>query len=505
MAENEYLLLIPSGNIKPLQARFRELGGFYNGLGYAFPQKSETFLREIVSQLPDAKMYRFPLGNNGSFEALHQSHKTSFYQDRLLQVEKEIRSTKLEPPQIAILLEEKERLAKELEWSSGLEKALSTQNQYLDFQFINEKKINYLLDEAPPTPRLINFLENGIQKPLIRKGIAAMLVGAGGAGKTNLLMQLAFSIVTGTNWLDIYPIEKPGAVFAGLGENSEEDLHRLVRKITKKFQKTQKSSDLWEENLLKTAGSRLLVKSFAGIDSSFLLDGKPTALYRSVLATLKSKEPEEGWACLIFDPISRFLGAQAETDNASATQFISLIEQLILELRGKPTVIFGHHMNKSGVSGLNTDQSAARGSSALTDGVRWQANLEKLRKLNAAEGEDQYEPNQLILRFVKSNFSLLLSPQKLGRDEEGCLEVLKDGVPLRTITDEQETVWKITTNQKPLPHSFSTPLQDPEINRSTWTLLPKRSRKFSLKVRPSQLPFSKTSTPLKNLVLSVLF
>jgi RecA-family ATPase len=143
---------------------------------------------------------------------------------------------------------------------------------------------------------------------------------------------------------------------------------------------------------------------------------------------LIAQEPEEGWSCIIFDPISRFLGAEAETDNASATQFIALLENLILVLKGRPTIILGHHMNKSGVSGTNTDQAAARGSSALTDAVRFQINLEK--KLASVSGnkstEKTYEKDKIWMRYVKTNFTAPIPDQTLKKDPYGVLTIDRD-------------------------------------------------------------------------------
>ena len=254
-------------------------------------------------------------------------------------------------------------------------------------------------------PKLVNFIDGANPKPFIRKGIVAQIVGAGGVGKTHVLAQLALSITTGANWLGIYPIEKAGHVFIGLGENKDDDIHRLMRKIVKGYEKNNHETTLFAPNPLQEASKRLFVMSFTAMNGTFIRDGQPTPFFEAFFQELKDKEPKEGWACIILDPISRFMGADAENDNAAATQFIALLERLTLELKGQPTVIFGHHMNKSGVSSTNTDQGAARGSSAITDGVRWQANLEKVKKTSNPEGEDQYELNQISMRPVKSNFT----------------------------------------------------------------------------------------------------
>lgn len=261
-------------------------------------------------------------------------------------------------------------------------------------------------------------MEGSNIKPFIRKGIVAMLVGSGGVGKTHALAQLAISITTGIPWLGKYPVESIGYVFMGMGENSEEDIHRLLRKTVKNL--FPKETTFFDENLIEGASKRLAITSFNGIDSSFIYKGQPTQSYELLLHELKEKEPKEGWSCIILDPISRFLGADAETDNASATRFIALLERLTLELKGHPTVLFGHHMNKNAGTSKSTDQAAARGSSAITDGVRWQANLEKVRKTITDE-EEEYELDQIILRGVKSNFTAILPPQRLKKDENGIL------------------------------------------------------------------------------------
>ena len=435
----EYLLLLSQGkSLKPLQGKFLELGGFYNGIGYVFPLQNEHFLKELVLPL-HLKILKMPLGQGQSFESLRQSFKSVFFKEKLaekqfhlLQYQKElaldeiseenIKSSDLpqhKKLEIAHLIDECERLKKSIEWAEGMEKATSL-SKSRHIQFIHEQEINFLLDEAPSVPRLINYFENEQQKPLIRKGIVAMLVGAGGVGKTHALAQLAISIATGQHWFGKYPIENPGYVFMGLGENTEDDIHRLLRKIVINQFKNHADKNAF----LLEASRRLATKSFVGTDASFIHQNTSTAAYETLLDELKIREPKEGWSCLIFDPISRFLGSDAETDNADATRFIALLEKMIAELKGHPTIFFGHHMNKGGVSSTHTDQSAARGSSAITDGVRQQFNLERAKKEN--EEEDSYDLNVVNFRMVKSNFTKMLPPQKLIKNDVGYLYAFEE-------------------------------------------------------------------------------
>lgn len=443
MTTNSYWILLPHGrNLRPLQDKFYEIGGFYNGIGYVFPLQKEHMLKQIIKHLPDIKIRKMHLEAGQTFDSIRQTHNASYFRDKLFALDNKILSIMHEyqieelseerieqlhllPEQKMLfldLIQEKEKLKKALEWAEGMEKTLSTQ-KHCSFQlkFIQEQTVNFLLAEAPEMPKLINYREGSLIKPFIRKGIVAMLVGSGGVGKTHALVQLAISLTTGIPWLGKYPVESTGYVFMAMGENSEEDIHRLLRKTTKGL--LSKEKEFFSENLIAEASKKLAIASFNGKDSSFIYKGHLTQFYELLLQELQAKEPKEGWSCIILDPISRFLGADAETDNASATRFIAQLERLTLELKGHPTVLFGHHMNKSSGASKNTDQAAARGSSAITDGVRWQANLEKVRKSGIGD-EEEYELDQVTLRTVKSNFTAILPPQRLRKDKNGILLAL---------------------------------------------------------------------------------
>ncbi len=435
-----YLLILADRNLRPLKQKFQELGAFFTGIGYAIAQEKETELASFC-QKAGLKYHKQPIPEGHTFASFQQSHKTSFFRDKLISLEREIDQLQKEletspslpdgktarEQLLQQLSEEAEEIKGQIKKAEQFEKALSVSTDPLHIKFISDLPVNFLLEEAPDIPRLINVEEGKIQKPFLRKGILAMLVGAGGVGKTHALAQLALSLATGHPWLDVFPIEKPGHVFLGLGENNFSDIHRLLRKISKHFLQRLKSDQFvfFDKDPLLAAMERIAPMAFSGIDAAFIHQGLPTPFFNNLLASLKRSEPEEGWSCIILDPISRFIGMDAETDNAAATQFIALLEKLSLELKGNPTIIFGHHMNKGGVSGLNTDQAAARGSSAITDGVRWQVNLEKSKQ------EEMDSSKDVIFRHVKSNFTAILPTRILKKDESGCLSAAPEIPSLR--------------------------------------------------------------------------
>ena len=296
-------------------------------------------------------------------------------------------------------------------------------------QFLNEFNSNFLLVDPPKKPMLLEYAnEDGLPIGFLPKEIVAMIVGAGGVGKTHLLAQLVIAVATGTLWLNQFTTTpycgegNKGNVFFGLGENQYDDIHRVLHKASANLRKNQ--PDLFKEDPLMEASKKIAAFSFCGQQAAFIENGKPSLYFRQLKMKLIDKAPENGWSLIILDPISRLMGADAETDNAAATQFIALMEELVIELPGNPTVLLSHHMNKLGVSGTDTDQTAARGSSALTDGVRLQINLEKVVERTEKEGGKTrtiYAKDKINMKMVKSNFTPISPEQVFQKDNSGVI------------------------------------------------------------------------------------
>lgn len=285
-------------------------------------------------------------------------------------------------------------------------------------RFLSAWQENFLLSPPPKKTMLLDYInDQGATQGFLPKGIVAMLVGAGGVGKTHLLSQLAISIATGHKWLNRFrPTEncgpeRRGHVFLGLGENQYDDIHRVLYKSSNHLRKSHQET-------LQDASKRIASFSFCGQQSSFITHGKPSQYFREFKKRLQDIAPAEGWSIIILDPVSRLLGIEAETDNAAATQFIALLEELAIDLPGNPTILFAHHMNKSSAKETKTDQTAARGSSALTDGVRWQLNFSRC--------ESQKGEELGLLKLTKSNFTANHNEIKVKKDDEGVLELYWD-------------------------------------------------------------------------------
>ena len=261
----------------------------------------------------------------------------------------------------------------------------------------------------PPMPRLLTAKDaRGEDACFLPLGRTAMLVAPGGVGKTQALMQLAVAVATGRPWLDTYDVASPGPVLAIFGEEDADEFKRRLHRCATAL-------DLWgDKDAMGDLGRNLHALPMYGKPVTLVdKDGKETAFTEDLRRLLAGKD----WRLVILDPASRFMGPECETDNKAATTWIECLER-ITQAHGKPAVLFAHHTNKGGLNPGETDQGAARGSSALTDGVRWQANLDRAFD-TVGEGRDAHEkldPNRCTLRVVKRNYGPPTNPLELERD-----------------------------------------------------------------------------------------
>lgn len=268
----------------------------------------------------------------------------------------------------------------------------------------------------PPTmPCLLTVPHNGKAECFLPLGRTAMLAAPGGTGKTQALMQLAVSVATGKPWLDTYKVAAPGPVLVLMGEEDQDEFRRRLTGCVNAL------GDLWRnKEAMGNLGRNLYALPLYGTDVMLTDEyGQETDFARRLMERLQ--EGSENWRLVILDPASRFMGPECELDNKAATTWIECLERMT-KVRGNPSVMFAHHMNKGGLNG-ETDQGAARGSSALTDGARWQANLDVVLE----DGDDtekkkdgalkrKTDPNRCTLRVVKSNYGPRPGPLELERD-----------------------------------------------------------------------------------------
>jgi len=266
------------------------------------------------------------------------------------------------------------------------------------------------LDNRPPAPRWL--LNN-----CLPMGKVGAIIAPGGTGKSQFALQLLLSVATGLPLCDAWTVGETGGVLGLFAEDDDEELHRrFVRSVeqTKKLgpdanfdaalrERAYIRSMIAENNLLTRADS-------AG-------DVRMTEYVQLLIATAAQIQSLK---LIVIDPASRFRGGK-ENLAEDTTRFVEALEHVSKQTSA--TVLVLHHANKSSMNAEEQNQGASRGSSAFTDGVRWQMNLAGFNKSDAKHfgipEEEKYR--YLSASITKSNYAPPRGPVYLLRGNEGYL------------------------------------------------------------------------------------
>lgn len=252
-------------------------------------------------------------------------------------------------------------------------------------------------------------------------GKVGILAAAGGTGKTMALIQLALAVATGEKWLGHYSTPKPGRVLLALGEEDAEEMRRRIHQAVTALNMTPqaKAHAMARIDVLPLAGEAV---AFVNKDPKTGEVGERLSIeqlreqLRERVQNTEGEPGHEPWRLLVLDPLSRFAGPDSETDNAAATRFVQAVESLT-KVPGNPAVLLAHHTTKStrGKDTDSLDSTAARGASALVDGVRWVATL------LADKSDDSDELRTVTLQLAKSNYTAPAPKHQVKRGDFGVL------------------------------------------------------------------------------------
>ncbi|MCK9367395.1 MAG: helicase RepA family protein [Metallibacterium scheffleri] len=249
----------------------------------------------------------------------------------------------------------------------------------------------------PPPP--LDFVLPGFVE-----GAVGSIVAAGATGKSFFALQLAVHLAGGADTLELAGVSgwEPthGRVLYLGGEDPDGVLAQRMHAIGKRLSPDQQASAA--ENLHAAA----LVGLGARIDD-------PRWQQRIEHAA-------QGCRLVIVDTLRRF-HASDENDSGEMAVLLGTIEQICK--RSGTSVLFLHHVSKAGALNGASDQQAARGSSVLTDNVRWQCNLSTMTQAEAggcAIGED--ERRTLVkCSWPKVNYSAPIADLWFRRTTGGVL------------------------------------------------------------------------------------
>jgi RecA-family ATPase len=187
--------------------------------------------------------------------------------------------------------------------------------------------------------------------PGFKAGTVGSLVSPGGAGKSMFGLMLTHQVACGVDLLGLGETQKGRVVYLS-GEDDEEELGYRLAAI----------------------GPLLSLPDRAACDENIMLVDLTQDMKR-----IESKEFREelemaahGTRLIILDTLRVFHGA--DENSSSEMTHIGILRAIA----GKHncSILFLHHSSKSmAVSGAGDMQQASRGSSVLTDNIRWQSYL----------------------------------------------------------------------------------------------------------------------------------
>lgn len=310
---------------------------------------------------------------------------------------------------------------------------------------VSEYKASRFFDKEPEPRRWIVV-------GVIPLGISATLVAPGGLGKTMCALQIAVTVASGEPFAGAWGAGETGPVMMLLAEDDEKELHRRVANTVRQLAMEGKTG------AVEQLAENLIIKSVIG-EPNLLTSTNPgshevefTIRLEQLILTAKQVP---NLKLLVIDPASRYRGGN-ENAAQDTTRFVEAIEKIVQQTGA--TVLIIHHANKGSFTATEASQSASRGSSALTDGVRLQMNLsgfdEKTAKkyLIPAEQRKQY----LTLAVTKTNYSPPIDDIVLQRGPGGYLSTAKLKC-LKEVkrNDLTERVVKLVKDEREAGRSYS--------------------------------------------------
>jgi RecA-family ATPase len=277
---------------------------------------------------------------------------------------------------------------------------------------LQKGRIDRYLSTPPPVRRWL-------LKDLVVLGKVGAVVAPGGSSKSQWMLQLAVSVATGIALAEHWEVGETGGVIVLFAEDDEDEIHRRLHRIQNHLTIAGHGAEL------APLAERLFIFSTIGTDTLLTKKGTTGEVSATVtvdrIAALARLVAD--LRLIVIDPGSRFRGGE-ENSNEDATRFVEALEKLAQQTGA--TVMLAHHANKISSSTGDVSQGASRGASALTDGLRWQMNLNRPTEAQATTFN---LPKDALGQYVaatvtKTNYSAIPAPVLLERGQDGYLSAV---------------------------------------------------------------------------------
>lgn len=205
-------------------------------------------------------------------------------------------------------------------------------------------------------------------------GTLGVLAAEGGTGKSFLSLQIALSIVFGTEIVPGFAPAKRGAVLCCYGEDDENVVAKRIKAICD-------ATDIQPGEVDDAIRSHQLV-IIAGRSGALLrFDAKGNTTRTPDFQTLCRQCEESKYRLVIIDPLIAWAGLPNENDNAGMQLAAETL--IALSRASSGAVLALHHANKDGARTGDTSQNLSRGASSLLCAARWVASMRGLTDKDA--------------------------------------------------------------------------------------------------------------------------
>lgn len=237
--------------------------------------------------------------------------------------------------------------------------------------------------------------------PGMLAGTIGSLVSPGGTGKSFLALQLALRVGTGHDLLGLDVGLKVGRVAMFCLEDPKDALCHRIHALGKSLSHEVRTQMQEQVQIFPLLGSKTDI-----FDESFF------AWMANVAA---------GTRLIIIDTLRR-IHSEDENDSGRMSDLLARME--MIATKTGCAILFLHHTTKNAALGGQADmQQASRGSSVLTDNIRWQSYLAVMTESEAsAKGIPKPERRRFVRFGVsKQNYGPPLDEMWLERGVGGIL------------------------------------------------------------------------------------